>query len=176
VRFFFSPPFYSHTTTSDSGSDTFTITLSEPLAGGNRYVIRIDNTINSIRGAEMTPDDDSAVLFTYATEREPNGDTATADALTGRMFGSIATTNDTDCYRIEDRSATSVFLNSQGSQTTFGLCDADDDSIVFHAYTKNDTVPIPSSARFPLRVTVYAWQKSVGGYYEIGVINSTPVD
>lgn len=153
----------------NKGYDTFTIALSEPLAGGSRYVLRLDETVHTSSGAAIPPDNDSIVLFTFAAEQEPNDDNQTADILDGCAFGAIGSVDDTDCYQINDSSVTAIYLNSQGSQTTFIPGNAHDSSNSYREYKKNDTVALPEKVTFPLTVTVYAWQKSVGGYYEIGV-------
>ena len=167
ITFSFSPPFFNFYTQHVPSKDTILLIPSEPLKGNTRYVLRPDQEIHSVR-EEVISAKDSVVLVTYPTEIEPNNSISTCDLLSSKLFGSVSTVHDTDIFKLDTPQARSIYLYATGSQTTFSIEDSIGQTLTPALYSSNSSLSIPDSFCFPLYIMVYAYRRSVGGYYELG--------
>jgi hypothetical protein len=169
ATFQFDPPFFSFLSIVNKSEDTISIMLADPLPGETCFALRPVNEIRSESG-QVIKVTDSVVLHVYPTEHEPNDNIATADTLKRKIYGSIATVNDTDFFVIP-ASAKTVYLKTFSSHTSFKVKDSkgqfsrpclESDTL------KSDTLTIPVNLIAPLFLVVNSYNKSVGGYYETG--------
>jgi hypothetical protein len=164
-RFDFNPPFYSYTVTMNDTRDTAFLAWSEPLAGAQRYVFRISEF--SDQAGNIIPCADSIIIVTYPTENEPNDTRETSDTLTTSRWGTIATVNDTDWFTAPEKPEYALVLNSTGSQTSFAVVGRNGMLGSEMVYKKSDTLRVADSLPSPLMIAVFAYHRSVGGYYEV---------
>ena len=164
-RFDFSPPFFSYTVTMNATRDTAHLAWSSPLAGAQRYAIRIDEF--RTESGDLMSSNDSIIVVTYPMEQEPNSAPETADTLTTSRWGAIATVNDTDWFTATGRPGDALLLNSEGSQTSLAVMTRGGMLGPERTFRKNDTLLVADSFLLPLLIAVFAYHRSVGGYYEI---------
>lgn len=157
IPFHFSPSFFDYYNTLSSSKDTLELVPTSPFMGSTRY-----NLI--ARG-------DSFSFYTYALEQEPNNTAATADLFTAKMFGSVSSVNDTDCFIIKDK-LKRFYLSSYYSESVFLLSDNMGNVTSPRIYRPVDSLYVPDSFIYPLLLRVFSYYRSSGGYYEIGKINS----
>jgi hypothetical protein len=169
-RFDFSPPFFSYAVTLNAPRDTALLELSEPLAGARRYVVRIDEFVAE-PGRYMSSDD-SVVIITRPTEREPNNTPQTADTLATVRWGAIATINDTDWYTAACLPGEALVLTSALSQTSFAVIGRSGAPGPERTFRTSDTLRITDTLPVPLQVAVFAYHRSVGGHYELRLVPS----
>jgi hypothetical protein len=169
AAFQFDPPFFSFISIVNKGRDTISIILANPLPGDTCFVLHPVKAIKSESGQEINISD-SISFHVYPTEHEPNDNIATADILEKKIYGSIATVNDTDFFAIP-ASANVIYLKSFSSQTTFKIKDSNGKFSSDRPDTlTSDTLTIPDNLIAPLFLAVISLKKSVGGYYETGYI------
>ena len=167
VEVVFSPQIPCFKSFVSPSKDTVSISFFCPLEGNKKYTVKLLNDLVSKSG-QILLEGDSITFYTYYLEQEPNNSFPTSDILQRKLFGSISTVVDTDCYIIPDSSIRSVHLVSSVSQTTFELYDNNGEKSSDRQYKKNDTLDIPDLFVYPLYVRVFSYQHSSGGYYEIG--------
>jgi hypothetical protein len=170
VRFLFQPLFTEFRQSFNAAHDTVTLEFILPLQGDERYSLLLDSFVESEDGSILRPGEDSLELVTFPTEQEPNDFNYIADTLRDITFGSVSAANDTDWYAIHDTTAESFYLKSTGSSSIFKICDADSLSVRPQAFAAAETLDIPGSFERPLRIAVYAFNRSNGGHYELGVV------
>ena len=126
------------------------------MVGNQRYVIYLRQPLVSSKGLHINPGNDSIEFFTFPIEREPNDISASADTVSYRRFGSVATVNDTDRFIVIDEAVGRVFCNSEGSRTTFILADDSGFSSYERNFKYNDTIPVPAELSSPFFIVVFA--------------------
>jgi hypothetical protein len=170
VELVFSPTYYDYVLHFSAARDSVDLQLSGPLKGNTVYSIRLKNTVFSIDNDIFEPEYDSVSVVTCPVEQEPNNGIGVADTLRQRCFGTIAVVNDTDWYVVPENVG-KLYLNSIGSQTTFALWIQGGGGVdSLHEYRMNDTLNVPATVKPPLLIAVYSYNRSVGGYYQIGCI------
>ena len=169
VAFSFKPAFYQYHLVPAQTNDTIYIVPSEPFQGSARYVLRPQNQITSSQKEIISPERDSLVFFTFPFEWEPNNSPETADSMPQKIFGIISSVNDTDFFRLYDTTISSFYLASTGSQTTLIIRDISGTTTSEHTFSTYDTFTVPDSFVFPILLQVRSYQRSAGGYYELGI-------
>ncbi len=157
ISFHFSPSFFDHYYILSSSKDTLELIPSSPFLGNTRYSL--------IAPAKLFS------FYTYAHEQEPNNTAETADLFTAKIFGSVSTVNDTDCFIIKDK-VRRFYLRSYYSESVFLLSDSMGKVTSPGIYRSMDSLTVPDSFFYPLLLRVFSYYRSSGGYYEIGKINS----
>lgn len=157
IPFHFSPPFFDYYKAFSLSKDTLDLVPSRPLMGNTRY--------------NLIAPGDSFSFYTYAHELEPNNTAATADLLAAKMFGSVSSVNDTDCFIINEK-IKGFYLRSYYSESVFSLSDSAGEVTLPRVYRPVDSLTIPDSFIYPLLLRVFSYYRSNGGYYEIGKINN----
>jgi hypothetical protein len=170
VRFVFQPLFTEFRQAFNATHDTVTIEFILPLQGDEQYTLFLASPVESEDGSVLRPGEDSLVLVTFPTEQEPNDFVNIADTLRDIAFGSVSAANDTDWFAIQDTSAGSFYLKSTGSSSLFKICDADSLSVRPQTFAAAETLDIPGSFERPLHIAVFAFNRSNGGHYELGVV------
>jgi len=172
AHFTITPSFYMYSQQMCDSRDTVIIRCVEPLDGDTRYVIRLGEMITATNGAVFKPGDDSLVIITASSEREPNNDLRNADSLKNYRFGSVATVNDTDCFLITADEAEMVFLTSFKTRSTCIIVDGEGTETSERSFMQSDTVPVPDNFSPPLYVKVFGYHRSAGGSYKLGILSS----
>ena len=170
IRFAFQPLFTEYRQTFNDSHDTVTIECILPLLGDTEYYLILASSVESEDGSLLQPGEDSLLLRTFPIEQEPNNFRNIADSFKNIIFGSVSTVNDTDWFAIYDTTAASFYLKSTGSSSIFKLCDADSLSVRPQAFAAAETLDIPDSFNKPVHIAVFAFNRSNGGHYELGVV------
>jgi hypothetical protein len=170
IRFTFQPLFTEYRQTFNAAHDTVTLDFILPLQGDERYSLFLASFVESEDGSILRPGEDSLELVTFPTEQEPNDFKTIADTLKGIIFGSVSAANDTDWYAIHDTAAASFYLKSTGSSSLFEMYDADSLSARPSKFAAAETLDVPGSFERPLYIAVFAYNRSNGGYYELGIV------
>jgi hypothetical protein len=170
VRFTFQPLFTEYRQTFNATLDTFTLECILPLQGDEQYSLFLVSFVESEDGSLLRPGEDTLLLRTFPAEQEPNDSKNTADTLKGIIFGSVSAANDTDWFAIHDTAAASFYLKSTGSSSLFELRDAGSLSVRPLKFAAAETLDIPGSFERPVYITVFAYNRSNGGHYELGVV------
>jgi hypothetical protein len=152
----------------NASRDTVSLLFTVPLEGNTKYSITATDPIAADDGAMLYPWEDTVVVCTYPTEQEPNNSRALADTLKGRRFGSITAANDTDWFVVPDGTADVFYLVSTATSSTFDLFDATGTASLSGTFAGTQTLTVPLGFVRPLYVSVHAWNRSNGGYYEVG--------
>jgi hypothetical protein len=169
VRFVFQPPYTDCLVSANATEDTLTLQFMVPLQGETRYSIHLRNQVSARDGSLLFPSDDSIVVFTAAAEQEPNDFPSSADTLTKKIFGTISAADDTDWFSISDTTMREFYLISHGPSSQFDIRDANGAVIVKPSLiAAAETLTVPSNAPNPRYLVVTAWNRSNGGYYELG--------
>jgi hypothetical protein len=138
--------------------------------GDTQYSLFLASFVESEDGSMLRPGEDTLLLRTFPTEQEPNDFRTIADTLKDIIFGSVSAANDTDWFAIHDTAAASFYLKSTGSSSLFELYDADSLSVRPSKFAAAETLNVPGSFERPLYIAVFAYNRSNGGYYELGVV------
>jgi hypothetical protein len=169
VHFLFDPPFADFLLASNTKGDTLTMQLSLPLNAETRYSIHLKDQITAKDGTLLFPNDDSVVVVTADAEQEPNDQLSTADLLVKKIFGAIASADDTDWFAISDTALREFYLTSHGSSSRFDVRDVNGTVLVKPSLiAPAETLLVPSNSPAPRYLVVSAWNRSNGGYYELG--------
>jgi hypothetical protein len=170
IRFSFKPRFEEYRQIVNASHDTVTLELTIPLAGDARYTLLLSTYVESEDGSLIVPGEDTLPFSTFPMEQEPNDSRSTADTLNEIMFGSVSAANDTDWFAIGDTAAAACYLKSTGSSSFFALRDAGGSSVCPPGFSVAETLTVPRSFKKPLYGTVFAFNRSNGGSYELGVV------
>jgi hypothetical protein len=171
--FFLRPTVHSYTALPVATRDTVFVRFTEPLSGNRRYLLRAQDSMTAKNSAVLRHTADSLVFFTWPAEQEPNNTPQLADTLFQRCFGTIATVNDTDWYIITNSSARAVYLSSVTTQSTFFLVSLAGTTTPVRSFKISDTLAVPDGFRSPFYAAVVSFNRSAGGYYEIGLTTPT---
>ena len=172
VLFTITPFFYMYSQRMCDSRDTVIISCAEPLDGDTRYVIRLDEKITAENSTVLEPGDDSLIIITASSEREPNDDLQKADSLENYCFGTVATVNDTDCFLIAGDEVEVVFLTSFKTQSACIILDDEGNKTSERSFVQSDTIPVPDDFSSPLYVKVFGYHRSAGGSYKLGILSS----
>jgi hypothetical protein len=170
VRFAFKPLFTEYRQTFNETNDTVTIECILPLLGDREYFLWLASSVESEDGSLLQPGEDTLLVRTFPIEQEPNDSRLTADTLRSVIFGSVSAANDTDWFAIHDTTAASLYLKSTGSSSHFMLCDADTLSARLETFAAAETLDIPDTFHKPVHIAVFAFNRSNGGHYELGIV------
>jgi hypothetical protein len=174
LDFAFSPPVaQDYGISFNPANDTATLSFVEMLPGNTRYVVKLKTAVASTNGSAISPGNDSAVIWTGATEHEPNNSPALADTLKPpAIYGTLSDAQDTDVYNIPLKHAAFYFQTFTG-QTSFSVKDSllQDVSVAAGAGAGTaDTFMVPGSTLFPIYVFVFSPIKGVTGVYRLGIV------
>jgi hypothetical protein len=171
LDFDFSPPVAQpYEVTFNPQKDTATLSFIEMLQGNTRYLLRLKSTVTSKNGSMLNKDDDSIVIYTGATEREPNNTPACADTLLApAVYGMLVEAMDTDVYCLPSPQK-ALYFEAFTDQTSFSVKDSlQQDVPVSGHFGTIDTFTVPDGTHFPVFVYVFSPIKGTIGYYKLGV-------
>jgi hypothetical protein len=170
VTFAFTPAFDDYRKSWNTGRDTLSLVFVLPLHGGVHHTMLLANFVESEEGSILIPGEDTLSFYTYPAEQEPNDSKATSDLLKGTVFGSISAANDSDWFAVDDSAVRSFYLLSTGSTSQFELHDSDGSVTHPPSFTMAETLSVPESFIYPFYIVVHSYNRSNGGYYQLGMI------
>ena len=172
LDFDFSPPVAQlYGITFSSSRDTAALSFFEMLTGNTRYVVKLKSALTSTNGATMDIGNDSTVIWTGASEHEPNNTTGTADTLVPpAIYGLLTTAPDTDVYCLPSRQ-TAFYCEAFTNQIAFSLKDSLLQNVPLPGdLSGTDTFTVPDGTRFPVYIFVFSLINGTKGYYKLGVV------
>jgi hypothetical protein len=109
-------------------------------------------------------------FHTWSKEVEPNNSAETADSFSGRIYGTLATTDDFDWYLIDTLYVGRCVLKSYGATVSMSVIQSRDVELS-KRNTNVDTslFTVPDHLTGTAFIVIYSRLKSAGGYYEITI-------
>jgi hypothetical protein len=171
LDFAFTPPVAQpYAITFNTASDTAALSFVEMLPGNTRYALRLKSPVVGENGSTLDAGSDSVIIYTAATEAEPNNTPATADTLRPpAVYGMLGLAADTDVYCIA-KNQNAFYCEAFTGRTSFSVKDSFlQDVPVTGGPGKTDTFTLPDTTHFPVYVTIFSPIKGTAVYYKFGM-------
>jgi hypothetical protein len=150
--------------------DTAIFSLPSTISGNSIYKLITESDSGSFWSRNAVPAE-TLYFHTWPKEVEPNNSAETADSLTSRIYGALATTDDLDWYVIDTSYTTKCVLKSFGTTVSMGIIQNEGD-ILSKKNSNIDTslFTVPGTFKGTAFIVIYTRLKSAGGYYEITIL------
>lgn len=150
--------------------DTASFSLPLTISGNSVYKLITESDSGSFWNRNALPAE-TLYFHTWPKELEPNNGAETADSLTERMYGTLATTDDLDWYKIDPLYADKCVMKSYGTTVSMSIIQSGG-AILTKRNVHIDTsfLTVPDHLKGAAFIVIYTRLKSAGGYYEITIL------
>lgn len=155
----------------NSSRDTATLSFFEMLPGNTRYILKLKSGVTSKNGATMGTGYDSTVIWTGASEHEPNNTTGTADTLAPpAVYGLLSTASDTDVYCVPSRQK-AFYCEAFTNRISLFIKDSLLQNVPLPGDSSGtDTFTVPDGTPFPIHIFVFSFINGAADYYKLGIV------
>ncbi len=149
--------------------DTAYFSLPFTISGSSAYKLVIESDSGSFWNRKAFPIE-TLYFHTWPEEAEPNNSAETADSVTGKIYGTLATTDDIDWFIIDPSDSGKCVLKSFGTTVEKSIIMSGDGK-TYKKSVQVDTAlfTVPDNLMGAAFIVIYTNSKSAGGYYEISI-------